>query len=733
MTKPKPSTAFEVERIPLAMCSARRWVGWKPELRDGTWTKVPIQVDGRPAKSNDPGTWSTLAEVRGLAETKPEIGIGFMLGDGWLGVDLDGVVDPATGAITDPEVEEWLATTKTYVETTPSKTGLHAIFRGAGLPAWSGNRRGFVEVYERGRFFTVTGYARYEERDAIADQAAVDALCDRWLRKDKPPPKPSTSSSATGTTDESAEDFKLAANLLRARRPDDEIAAALTRSMQARGRGEKAARTDYVPRTIDAARRDLDAKGELPSSARRDTPKPLRAGAWKAFPVETLPPELRAWVDEHARAKGVEPSFVALPLLVACAGFIGNTVAVRVRRDYVEPIALWIAIVAPSGSKKSPAMKAAMKPFRDAQGRHFKATKLANEGRDPKEHSKPPRRFVENATPEAILALLESNPRGLLAHRDELAELLAGFGRYSSTKQAALGDAALACKLYDGTPTDVDRKSTGHSHIPSPLVSIVGAIPPKTLRTLFAESLRANGFFPRFALVRPPVSPARFTEEELDWRVDAGLDEIVRRLDAIPLRLHAETDAPDPVELALDDEARRAWIEEHDRLGELALSIGDGVRASATSKTAGLFLRLAGILHVLGRDKDPDETALIDGETMRRAIALGRWLHEERLRVFELLEADETEAALAELVRGLPWDKHPEGMTPREVFEIRKTRFADADEAEAELERATARGYLESRYGVRGDPAKGGRETMIYTPKKETPGDAEGDGGSEVS
>ena len=731
--KPKPSTGFEIEPIPLAMREAPRWVCWRPEMRDGKWTKVPVNArTGGNAKANDPTTWCTLAEAEKAATADHGLGIGFMLGDGWLGVDLDGVVDPATGKITDPDVEAWLATTESYVETTPSKTGLHVIFKGVEIPAWSQNRRGFVEVYADKRFFTVTGHARYNDRDVLADQAAVDSLCHKWLRKDAPRP-PSTATVPSAPRDPSADDYAVACNLLRAGRPEAEIADALALSMRARGRDEKADRHDYIPRTIASAREELARRAELPASVRRDTPKPLRVAEWRAFPVETLPGTIRGWVDEHARAKGVDPSFVALPLLVACAGFIGNTVAVRVRGDWVEPIALWVALVAPSGSKKSPAMKAAMKPFRDAQGRHYAETKRSNEGRDPKEHGKPPRRFVEDATPEAMLGLLESNPRGLLAHRDELAELLAGFGKYKSGKQAALGEAALACKLYDATPTDVDRKSTGHAHIPRPLVSIVGAIPPKTARTLFAEALQANGFFPRFVLVRPPVSPARFTEEDPDWRVDAALDRLVRRLDAIPLRVNEETGVPDPTELSLDPHARAAWVKEHDRLGEHALALGDGVRASSTSKTAGLLLRLAGILHVVGTDDGREPPDVIDGETMRRAIALGRWLHEERLRVFELLDADEAEAALADFARGLPWAKYPDGITPREVFELRKTRFADAEGAEAELERATVRGYLESRFGVRGDPAKGGRETMIYKPRTETPADSETGEGFEVS
>ncbi|HEV2202414.1 MAG TPA: hypothetical protein VGR73_21560 [Bryobacteraceae bacterium] len=47
------------------------WVAWRYEWRDGAegrdgkWTKVPYQVNGRRASSTDPQTWATFEEVLG--------------------------------------------------------------------------------------------------------------------------------------------------------------------------------------------------------------------------------------------------------------------------------------------------------------------------------------------------------------------------------------------------------------------------------------------------------------------------------------------------------------------------------------------------------------------------------------------------------------------------------------------------------------------------------------------
>lgn len=478
--------------------------------------------------------------------------------------------------------------------------------------------------------------------------------------------------------------------------------------------------------------------------APRATPKPPARRVWRGFPVDALPATVRAWVSETAEDMQVDPSMIALPLLGAFAGFIGTTVSVKVKRNWSEPLALWIGLIAPSGSKKTPAMKAAMSPFRTIAGEHFRAAQQENKGRKPDEQVKPDRRFIDDSTPEALLALLAENPRGLLAHRDELSEMLANFGRFKSGKHAGLGEASQSCKLFDGSPTEIDRRSTGHAHIARPLLSIIGAFPTKTLRALFDEKLQDNGLFPRFVLFKPPTAPARFRDEETDWRNDQGIDRLARMVDRIRLSLDERTDAPRPTELSLDIRAKELWSAEHDRLQREAHALGEGLAASASSKAAGLFLRIAGLLHVLevldSAGEDPTEAIernqVIGGDTMRRALEVGNWMHAERLRVFGILRSDAEVEALHEIIDSIDWSRYPNGITARELFESRKGRFRDAEHAETELRKASEIGRLIESYGVRGDPSKGGRETLIYRPSescaRETPDLADAEGGFEV-
>ena len=254
MGKVKPSTGFEIEDIPHAMTEARRWVNWRAVQRDGNWTKVPVDPNsGDNASSTNPDTWGSFGDAVDAATADSALGIGFMLGDGWLGVDFDGLDQNSTLSAW---VWDWGNDSTTYLERSPSGTGVHAIFKGTRLPDWSANRRGPVEVYEKARFFCVTGNRLYSGRDCTADQASVDQVCHAFLDTRSFPhatPAAVGSPGVVSGQDNSAADWALCCDLAKKGLRQHEIETLLRHKMEAEGREEKAARRDYVPRTVAGA------------------------------------------------------------------------------------------------------------------------------------------------------------------------------------------------------------------------------------------------------------------------------------------------------------------------------------------------------------------------------------------------------------------------------------------------------------------------------------------------
>ena len=116
------------------------------------WTrrvgKRPVMVDGSPASSTRPATWSTYRAVKSSAVGD---GFGVMLGRGLACIDLDGCLD---GDDLAAWARDAIDVEPVWVERSLSGTGLHVFHLAPEAP---GTMRDGVERYSRARFIAVTG------------------------------------------------------------------------------------------------------------------------------------------------------------------------------------------------------------------------------------------------------------------------------------------------------------------------------------------------------------------------------------------------------------------------------------------------------------------------------------------------------------------------------------------------------------------------------------------------
>jgi hypothetical protein len=187
--------------VPDTLKSIAQWVVWRLEFRNEKWTKVPYQAaTGQRAASTDPETWTTFDAAIAAYETGDYSGIGFVFTseDEFAGVDLD-------HCIRGDEYAEWAveiaAEFQTYVEISPSGTGLHVLMIGTKprMATRPGEKEpckktgfpndGAVEVYETGRYLAITGRALPDFRPDVEDcQSALTNLCHKLFKKEQPPP-----------------------------------------------------------------------------------------------------------------------------------------------------------------------------------------------------------------------------------------------------------------------------------------------------------------------------------------------------------------------------------------------------------------------------------------------------------------------------------------------------------------------------------------------------------------
>ena len=147
------------ENIPDNLKKEKRWCLYKIIQRDGKNTKLPLMPSAKPAKSNDKATWYSYEDCIAALNRNIGEGLGFFLGDGYIGIDIDKVsydifvysMDYHAKSMT----ADFLRGISTYGELSPSKTGLH--FIGKGKVPGERKRHKNLEIYDEGRFFTVTG------------------------------------------------------------------------------------------------------------------------------------------------------------------------------------------------------------------------------------------------------------------------------------------------------------------------------------------------------------------------------------------------------------------------------------------------------------------------------------------------------------------------------------------------------------------------------------------------
>lgn len=124
-----PATAVEAAPLIESLKAKDRWVCWRNI--DGKKIPCAPRLPLVEARVNDESSWGTYAEASALAAASHVTGIGYVLGDGEAGVDLDDCRDPQTGVLT-PAAQAIVAALPTYAEISPSQTGIKLFLKKIG-------------------------------------------------------------------------------------------------------------------------------------------------------------------------------------------------------------------------------------------------------------------------------------------------------------------------------------------------------------------------------------------------------------------------------------------------------------------------------------------------------------------------------------------------------------------------------------------------------------------------
>lgn len=156
-----------IEQVPADLASRQQWLIWRYEPGETAekkprkipyWPAGPRRRVGEQGGELDRSRLTDFAHAAAVAKGCGYDGVGFAFlpGDGLIGIDLDGMIDPETGAISD-RCASIIVACASYTEYSPSGKGVHIICTGDATTIKS-NAIG-VELFVGRQYFTFTGRA----------------------------------------------------------------------------------------------------------------------------------------------------------------------------------------------------------------------------------------------------------------------------------------------------------------------------------------------------------------------------------------------------------------------------------------------------------------------------------------------------------------------------------------------------------------------------------------------
>jgi len=423
-----------------------------------------------------------------------------------------------------------------------------------------------------------------------------------------------------------------------------------------------------------------------------------------AFDFDLLPDSLRPWIQDIADRVQCPPDFPAVGAMISLAAVVGRKIGIRPKRqdDWLEVPNLWGAIVGRPGVMKSPALREAMRPLRKLEAEAFKGfedeiadwqrkqelNKIRREDKRSKiakavkagdavdsdaladdfaENEPQARRYVVNdCTVEALGVILQANPNGTLAYRDELIGLLK-----SLDKEGNEGARGFFLSAWSGTDSyTFDRVTRGlNMRIDVCCLSLLGSIQPAVIGGYLRQAVAgggADGLLSRFQLLVWPDVAGNWKDFDRwpDTDAKAAANETFERLDKLdPASIGATVEEGVIPYLRFDPDAQALFSEWR---ADFELRIRSGNDHAAFEAHLSKYRKLVPALALLIHLAD-NATGAIGEIALNKALAWAEYLESHARRAYASVTQAEAESARA-LLQRIRRGEVPNPFVPRDVY-----------------------------------------------------------------
>lgn len=445
------------------------------------------------------------------------------------------------------------------------------------------------------------------------------------------------------------------------------------------------------------------------------------------FPVEYLPDEIKGYVLAVAESLQVSADMVASFVIAIISMCVQGKYAVQTKPDWVEPINIYMVVIARPSERKSPALKEVTAPA-------FKYVKEENERRKPQvagyelqkkiisgklktiqdSLSKPGnktkyklqdaldcqkeldeleevsllRLILDDVTPEALVKVMKENDEKIAIVSAEGGIFGTIAGRYSDKTNIDI-----FLKGYSGEYYSTVRIGRQGHDLEHPLITIVLAVQPQVILDIMDnQDFRGRGLLARFLYGIPPslVGKRKYQTKPINPFIREQYEKLMYELLNIPDMFGERLIRLTP-EAALISEQYNQWIEH--RLTNEFEEIEDWA-----GKLHGNTMRIAGVFHLIKHKVDA-YNVLLDAETLTAAIEVGKYYLEHSKAAFDIMGlSDPQDVKDAKYIISRLGENSLNSLNsfiPKgAAFDLSKGKFKTAEEMQPGLDVLVEHGYI---------------------------------------
>jgi len=361
------------------------------------------------------------------------------------------------------------------------------------------------------------------------------------------------------------------------------------------------------------------------------------------FPLDVFPDNFRDLAIAYSKAQHCSPEFMAANLLTVTSVAIGNAAILEIKKGWQVRPFIWFLVVGETGSSKSPAINAAIKPIRTLQkiemARHSSELKKYSENlaaykkrvKDsdiPTEPIEMRHYYSSDFTMEAMIPMFKVSTHGLLIHVDELAGFFNSMNQYRNGKGS---DLEQMLSFFDCGPLKSDRVGK-NSYCDESGGAIIGGIQPKRLPQVFNEKLHENGMVYRFIVMRLNELQPEYTDDCISDKNEKDWLTLVKWMYDIPVTVDPDTGFIVKQIFTVSDEGKMVWKEFFDELSTLYPFMPEMFRGYIP-KLKTYCLKFMIVLHLLKCYSRGRLDLTVSKSTVRGAIKLTRYFSGQAMQL----------------------------------------------------------------------------------------------------